>query len=217
LRPLPFSPPLLLVTDRRRFPPPAPGRAFADEEWRALDAAIGAGVGALQLREKDLDGRALHARAEQLTARCRDAGVALIVNGRADVALAAGASGVQLPADGLPVAAARSLLGPDRLIGSSVHGDEELARSAGSDFLLFGPVYETPAKRRFGAPQGLDRLAAFARRATVPVIAVGGISPQRVAEVVRSGAAGVAVIGAILDAPDPAAAVRAFRTALGVP
>jgi thiamine-phosphate pyrophosphorylase len=215
LQPLPFSPPLCLVTDRRRFPAPQAGQEFADAEWRVLDAAIAAGVGAVQLREKDLDGRALCARAMRLATRCRAAGVKMIVNDRVDVALAAAADGVQLPADGLPVAAARILLGEGRAIGCSVHGEEELARVAGADFVLFGPIYDTPAKRAFGPPQGLDRLAAFASRAPLPVVAVGGIVPERVAEVLRAGAMGVAVIGAILDAADPAAVVRSFRAALG--
>jgi thiamine-phosphate pyrophosphorylase len=216
LHPLPFSPPLCLVTDRRRFAAPAPGEVFADAEWRVLDAAIAAGVGAVQLREKDLDGGALLARASRLAARCHAAGVELIVNGRVDVALGVDAGGVQLPADGLPVAATRALLGPQRAIGCSVHGEEDLLRSAGADFLLFGPIYDTPAKRVFGPPQGLGSLAVMARRATVPVVAVGGIVPERVADVLRAGAAGVAVLGAILDAADPGAVVGAFRAALGV-
>lgn len=215
MRPLPFAPPLCLVTDRRRFPAPEPGRAFADAEWRVLDAAIAAGVGAVQLREKDLDGGALYARATLLAVRCREAGVKLIVNGRVDVALGVAADGVQLPADGLPVTATRALLGPSRVIGCSVHTEEELARSAGADFVLFGPIYDTPAKRAFGPPQGIGSLAAVVRRAAVPVVAVGGIVPESVADVLRAGAAGVAVIGAILDAGDPADAVRAFRAVLG--
>lgn len=215
MRPLPFDPPLCLVTDRRRFAAPAPGEVFSDQEWCALDAAIAAGVGAVQLREKDLDGRELCARAERLVARCRASGVALLVNGRVDVALAAMADGVQLPADGLPVAAARGLLGPAARIGCSVHALSELAERAGADFLLFGPVFDTPAKRAFGPPQGLERLAEVVRAATLPVVAVGGIGPERVPDVLRAGAAGVAVIGAILDAADPAAAVARFTAALG--
>jgi thiamine-phosphate pyrophosphorylase len=203
-----------LITDRQRFAPPAPTELFGADEWRALDAAIAAGVGAVQLREKDLDGRALCARAERLAARCRASGVKLLVNERADVALAARADGVHLPEAGLPVAAVRALVGADRLVGCSVHATEQLAARSGADFVLFGPVYETPAKRAFGPPQGLDRLAAFAHASPLPVLAVGGITVARVPEVLRAGASGVALIGAILDATDPGAVVAAFRAAL---
>jgi thiamine-phosphate pyrophosphorylase len=211
---LPFDPPLYLITDRRRFTGVAPRDDFCADEWRVLDAAIAAGVGAVQLREKDLGGRALHARAARLVARCRASGTALLVNDRADVACAVGADGVHLPAAGLPVAAARALLGASSLIGCSVHDAAELPSRAAADFLLFGPVFDTPAKRAFGPPQGLERLAAVARATSLPVLAVGGIVPERVADVRRAGAAGVAVIGAILDADDPAAAVARFRVAL---
>jgi thiamine-phosphate pyrophosphorylase len=212
--PLPFDPPLYLITDRRRFAAPSPGAAFADDEWRVLDAAIAAGPGAVQLREKDLDARALCARAERLRARCHDAGVKLLVNERADVALAVGADGVHLPEAGVPVAAARALVGGERLVGCSIHDAAQAAARAGADFVLFGPVFDTPAKRAFGPPQGLERLAAVVRASPVPVLAVGGITPGRVGDVLRAGAAGVAVIGAILDASDPGAAVAAFRRAL---
>lgn len=212
-----FAPPLLLVTDRRRFPAPAPGEVFAAREWRALEAAIDAGVGAIQLREKDLDGRALAARASLLAARCRAGDVKLLVNDRVDVALAASADGVQLPANGLPVAAARRLLGADATVGCSVHSADELARAGGCELVLFGPVYDTPAKRIFGPPQGLAALRAMVRASRVPVFAVGGITPERVAEVRAAGASGVAVIGAILDVDDPGAAVRRFRDALSAP
>ena len=213
MRALPFDPPLYLITDRRRFGN-APDDGFAPDEWRSLDAAIAAGPGALQLREKDLGGRALCVRAERLAARCRASGVKLLVNERADVALAAEADGVHLPEAGLPVAAARELVGRDRLVGCSVHAADLLDARAGADFVLFGPVYDTPAKRAFGAPQGLERLAEVARTSAVPVLAVGGITPERVPDVLRAGASGVAVIGAILDARDPGAAGAAFREAL---
>ncbi|MBY0275861.1 thiamine phosphate synthase [Candidatus Binatia bacterium] len=214
MRTLPFRPPLYLITDRRRFAAAAPGEVFAADEWRALDAAIAAGPGAVQLREKDLDARALYARAERLRARCAAAGVRLLVNERADVALAAGAEGVHLPESGLTVAAARHLVGPAGVVGCSVHATAQLGERAAADFVLFGPVYDTPAKRAYGPPQGLARLAEVVRASAVPVVAVGGITPERVADVLHAGAAGVAVIGAILDAADPAAAVAAFRREL---
>ncbi|MEW6269658.1 MAG: thiamine phosphate synthase [Thermodesulfobacteriota bacterium] len=211
---MPFAPPLYLVTDRRRFPDAAPDAAFSPEEWRVLDAAIAAGVGAVQLRDKDLDGRALCARAERLLGRCRRSRVKLIINDRVDVALAVGADGVQLPGDGLPAEAARRLLGAEPAIGCSVHAAAEIARASGADFLVFGPVYDTPSKRAYGPPQGVARLAEVARATPLPVVAVGGVTPARVAELRRAGAAGVAVMGAILDADDPARVVRQFCDAL---
>ncbi len=190
---------------------------LCDAEWRALEAAIDAGVGAIQLREKDLDGGPLLARAERLLARCRRAGVRLLVNDRVDVALAAGADGVHLPGDGLPVHEARELLGERALVGRSVHRVDELGAAAGADFVVFGPVFETPSKRSFGPPQGIARLAELCRASELPVIAVGGITPARIAAVRAAGAAGVAVIGAILEAPDPGAVVREMRRELGSP
>jgi thiamine-phosphate pyrophosphorylase len=203
-----------LITDRRRFPAPLPGEVFAAAEWRVLQAAIRAGVGALQLREKDLEGGELYDRAAALVGLCREAGVKFLVNDRADVALAAGADGVHLPGNGLPVVAARELLGARALVGRSMHDPGELAAAAGADFVLFGPVFDTPSKRRFGPPQGVARLAAVARRSSMPVLAVGGVTPERVAEVLSAGAAGVAVIGSVLDAEDPVRAVADLTAAL---
>jgi len=186
-------------------------------EWRTLCAAIDAGVGAVQLRERELLGAALHARAVELGARCRSSGVRFLVNDRADVARAAGADGVQLPAEGLPVEKARALVGAGALIGVSLHRPDELPRATGADFVLFGPVFETPSKRAFGPPQGLERLAEFAAASSLPVCAVGGITVERVGDVLSAGAAGVAVIAAILDAGEHGAAraTAALVAALG--
>lgn len=204
-----------MVSDWARFPRPEPGRDFSEEEWQVLAAAVAAGPGALQLRDKGLDGGARVRRARRLLEICRLHGVRLLVNGRVDVALAADIGGVHLPGDGLAPADARRLLGPGALLGRSVHAVEEIEGAAGADFLIFGPVFDTASKRAFGAPQGLDRLATLCARSGQPVVAIGGIAPERVASVLAAGAAGVAVIGAVLDAPDPGAAVVAFREALG--
>lgn len=203
-----------MVSDRGRFPAPARGEDFAPAEWAALLATVAARPGALQLRDKGLDGALRLRRARRLLEPCREHGVKLLVNGRVDVALAAGADGVHLPGDGLPPSDARSLLPTEALVGRSIHGEDELALAAGADFFLFGPVYDTPAKRAFGEPQGIARLAAFCTASERPVLAVGGITTERVPEVLRSGAAGVAVIAAVLDAPDPGAAVAKFVAAL---
>jgi len=117
----------------------------------------------------------------------------------------------------MPVESARAILGKGSLIGVSVHGVDELPRAAGADFVLFGPVFDTPSKRAFGPPQGLERLAACAAASSLPVCAVGGITVERVPNVLSAGAAGVAVIGAILGAGERGAAraTAALVAALG--
>lgn len=205
----------MVITERRRFPEPAAGDVFSPEEWRALDSAIEGRPGAIQLREKDLDGGPLLRRAERLAARCRDAGVKLLVNGRVDVAIAAGADGVHLPADGLPPSEARRLLPSHAIIGRSIHDAGEIDATSGADFLLFGPVYDTPSKRPYGLPpQGLDRLARVCARSPLPIVAVGGIGESTVGDVRRAGAAGVAVIAAVLADDDPRGAVRRLAARL---
>lgn len=132
------------------------------------------------------------------------------------MALAAEADGVQRTHDSLPVAILRTIA-PTLVIGASVHSLAE-ARSAeaeGADFLVFGPVYDTPAKRPYGPPQGLEALRAVTAGCARPVLAIGGITPARVREVLRAGAAGVGVISAILAAERPGDATRAFLDALG--
>jgi thiamine-phosphate diphosphorylase len=143
-------------------------------------------------------------------------GARLVINDRADVALAAEADGVQRAHDSLPVAALRRI-GRHLLIGASVHSVDEARAAAeeGADFLVFGPVYDTPSKRAYGPPQGLDALRRVAGEVTRPVLAIGGITAARVREVLGAGAAGVAVISAILAADRPGDATRAFLDALG--
>jgi thiamine-phosphate pyrophosphorylase len=182
-----------------------------------VEACLASGLEAVQLREKDLAVRDLLVLAGALRERTRRYGARLLVNDRADVALAVGADGVQRAGTSLPVGALRSISRPGFLIGASIHAVTE-ARSAeaeGADFVIFGPVYDTPSKRQYGAPQGLAALECVASAVRLPVLAVGGITPARVPEVRRAGARGVAVIGAILGAERPADAVKAFLDALG--
>jgi len=205
---VPFDPPVVVVTDRSRFPAAAPGEAFSPEEWRALAAAIAGGPGALQLRDKDLAGGFVYERAERLRELCRRAGVKLLVNDRVDVACAVGADGVQLPAAGIAPADARRLLPAGAIVGRSLHSAAEIPDAAGADFVVYGPVFETPSKRAYGPPQGLDALTGVCRASEIPVVAIGGIDDARAPEVRSAGAAGIAAIAAVLGAPDPAAAVR---------
>jgi thiamine-phosphate pyrophosphorylase len=205
---VPWDVPLYLVTDRRQ----TRGRPLVDVARSALDG----GVRALQLREKDLLGAELLGLAVELREITRRYGALLLVNDRVDVALAADADGVHLGQGGMPVAAARRLLGPARRIGVSVHTLAEAAAAAAArpDFLVFGPVYATPSKGAFGAPRGTAELGAVVAATDVPVLAIGGITVARVAEVCRVGAAGIAVISAVCAADDPARAARELLAAL---
>ncbi|MGH7814147.1 MAG: thiamine phosphate synthase [Candidatus Binataceae bacterium] len=175
-----------------------------------------AGAVALQLREKDLSARALYELALKLRGVCTRYGTPMLVNGRADVALAADADGVHLPSDSIGASDARKLLGPDKLIGVSAHSPAELSRAArgGADFAVYGPVFDPISKPPAGLACGLDGLAAACEGARIPVFAIGGITPERASATLDAGAAGVAAIGAILAADSPAEAIRAMLAAL---
>src|SRR4051794_16974352 len=158
-------------------------------DWlRTLGAA---GIGAVQIREKDLDDRGLYDLARLARALLPPA-VRLLVNGRLDVALAAGADGVHLPADGVPVAALRARFGGGVILGRSTHTLQEVerARDEGADYVTFGPVWPTPGK---GAPTGTAELARAAA-AGVPVYALGGVTLERFGEAAAAGATGIAAI-----------------------
>ena len=199
---------LYLITDRAAAPRPP-----AD----VVEECLAAGLRAVQLREKDLETRDLLALADTLREATQRHGARLIVNDRADVALAAGADGVQRTHASLPVSALRGIAPAGFLVGASVHSEAEARDAAGqgADFIVFGPVYDTASKRRYGPPQGLAALEAVTRAVDRPVLAVGGLTPERVPEVLAAGAAGVAVIGAIYAAARPAEATKAFLDALG--
>jgi thiamine-phosphate pyrophosphorylase len=182
-----------------------------------VEECLGAGLRAVQLREKDLAVREMLALAKELRESTRRHSARLIVNDRADVALAAGADGVQRTHASLPIRALRAISPTGFLIGASTHSLAEArqAEADGADFVVFGPVYDTPSKRAFGAPQGLGALETVAGAVARPVIAVGGVTPARVPEVLAAGAAGVAVIRSIYAAARPADATKAFLDALG--
>jgi thiamine-phosphate pyrophosphorylase len=175
------------------------------QDTQRLREALQGGLRAVQLRAKGLNARELLRRAKALRELTASYGARLLVNDRADVALAAGADGVHLPSNGLPVEAVRRLAGRRLLVGASVHSLLEAQEAArqGADFLLFGPVFPTPAKRTLLAqPQGLVRLAHVAPRVPVPLLAVGGINRENVHQVLQAGAYGVALIRGILEAGD---------------
>ncbi len=167
---------------------------------------------ALHLRGPRSSGARLFHLATLLLPRAREAGVLLLVNDRVDVALAAGADGVQLGTRSLTPDAVRRILPPVSLVGASVHGLEEVRALGASlpDFLLVGAIY--PTRSHPGdAPGGVGRLREVAVVAAgVPLVAIGGVTPERVAELRGAGAHGVAVLGAVWMHPDPLAGLRRF-------
>ncbi len=179
-----------------------------------VEAALEGGVRAVQLREKDLSGRDLYLLARDLRDLTRRYGALLLVNDRIDVALAVEADGVHLGQDSFPVAEARRLLGPQKLIGASTHSLEEIRASQGADFIVFGPVYFTPSKAAYGEPQGVGRLQEAVSQSPCPVFAIGGIAAERVPEVCAAGAHGIALISAILASANPKEAAQGLLAAL---
>jgi thiamine-phosphate pyrophosphorylase len=174
-------------------------------------AAIAGGACAVQYRAKDASARAMYAEAQALRALC--GAVPFIVNDRVDVALAAGADGVHVGQDDLPVAAVRRVVGDELLVGLSTHSPEQIAAADGVDYIGVGPVFATPTKAGRAAV-GLELVREAARAAAVPWFAIGGIDETNVADVVAAGATRIAVVRAIRDAADPRAAAVRLRSAL---
>jgi thiamine-phosphate pyrophosphorylase len=193
---------LYLVTDRRQ----TRGRDLLE----VLEQALDGGVKAIQLREKDLSGKELFDLAEQARRLCDRYQASLFINDRVDVALAIDAAGVQLGKPSLPIAAARMLLGAQKLIGASIHSAEEatLAQDKGSDFVVFGPVYFTPSKAAYGAPQGIAALKKIVETVPLPVYAIGGITSEKISELRAVGVHGVALISAVISADNPGDAAQ---------
>jgi thiamine-phosphate pyrophosphorylase len=200
---------LTLVTDRTQ----TRGRELVT----VVGECLAAGLPAVQVRERDLGAAELALLCRRLRGLTLDTRALLIVNDRVDVALAVGADAVQRTSTSLPVKDIRALVEARLRIGASVHSLSEAleAEINGADWLIFGPVYETPSKRAYGPPQGLQKLERVAAAVRIPVIAIGGITAERIPEVRRAGARGVATIAAILAGDSPADATRRFLDALG--
>lgn len=195
---------LYLISDRHQ----TGGRDLLE----VIEAALQGGVQAVQLREKDLNSDQLYTLGEALRTLTRRYRAQLLINDRIDIALAVEADGVHLTEHSLPVPVARQLLGNDKLIGVSTHQLQRArdVEQQGADFVTFSPIYATPSKARYGAPQGVEKLEHICQELTIPVIALGGITAQRSAAVLNAGAQGCAVISAILSADNPCLAAQEF-------
>lgn len=183
----------------------------------AVHAAVAGGVTVVQLREKQTTGRAFLERACALGEWLRGRGVTFIVNDRIDIALACGADGVHVGQEDLPCRVARRLMGPDRIVGVSVSTVAEAlqAEADGADYLGVSPVFSTLTKTDTPEPTGLAGLTAIRAAVRLPLVAIGGIHVGNARQVLAAGADGIAVVSAILTAPDPCVAARELRGVCG--
>jgi thiamine-phosphate pyrophosphorylase len=199
------APPLLLITDRKQARAP-----LAD----VVKAALSAGCRWVSLREKDLSKAEQIALAAELLPVARRSGARLTLHGDPALAKSAGLDGLHLPA-GADVATARDLLGSKALVGISVHSPEDLGGEiAGLNYVIAGPAYETGSKPGYGPALGPAGIAALAAKSSVPVIALGGIDAENTSALIRAGASGIAVMGGVMRADDPAEEISRLLAAL---
>lgn len=197
---------LYAITDRRALPA---GVTLA----QAVEAALVGGVTCLQLREKEASAGEILTLARTLLPLCRARRVPLLINDRVDIALAAGADGVHLGQDDLPLPEARTLLGPDRILGATAHTvDEALrAQAEGADYLGVGAMFPTGTKTDT-VPTSADTLKAICAAVSIPVVAIGGVNAENLPTLAGTGIAGAAVVSAIFSQGDLTVAARTLRT-----
>jgi thiamine-phosphate pyrophosphorylase len=193
---------LYLVTDR----PLARGRPLE----QVVEAALCGGATVIQLREKEASTREFIVLGRRLQELCRAYQVPLIINDRLDVALAIEADGVHVGQDDMPVALARRLLSPDRIVGATASTPQEArqAEADGADYLGCNAVFYTPTKTDTGTPLGIEGFRRLVQAVSIPVVAIGGIKASNAAGLIQAGAAGVAVVSAVMAADDPESATR---------
>ena len=202
-------PNIYLITDRHQI-------NQENDYFDVIDELLSAGVRMVQLREKDLPASELYDYAIKLREITRKYNSLLLINDRVDIAQAVSADGVHLGKASIPATAARKLLGDHKLIGVSTHGlkEAQTAQHDGADFITFGPVYETPSKVQYGQPVGTEALQAVSKLVTVPIYALGGIKTEKIVEVTKCGADGIAAISALISPPHPAQSFRKIRDQL---
>lgn len=209
--------PIICIVTRGR------GAPESDERRRLTDrlaAAVRAGANMIQVRERQFDDRLLLQFVQDVAAIVRPEGAHVIVNERIDVALAAKADGVQLKSDSPGAADVRRIVPPGFIIGRSVHSSEEAAAvqaAGGCDYLVFGTVFPSTSKADDHPVAGLDALRRVCAATSLPVVAIGGMSPGRAGDVRAAGAAGVAAISLFAEARDAGAAAAALHDALTLP
>ncbi|HSR13157.1 MAG TPA: thiamine phosphate synthase [Thermodesulfobacteriota bacterium] len=186
-------------------------KSFSHLECAKL--AVSGGADAIQFRQKAGSAREMIREAAEMRKFCRGAGAVFIVNDRIDVAIASEADGVHLGQDDFPIPLARKLLGPNAIIGGSAGNMEEARRclEEGADYVGVGPVYTTTSKEDAGPAGGLGLLEEIVKSIPLPVIAIGGITPENVLSILKTGAFGIAVISAVVCRKDPAAAAASLK------
>lgn len=194
-----------IVTDGRI----CPGRTHVD----IAIAAVTAGAGCVQLREKDQDDREVYETALEIRRLTSVTGTMFIVNNRADIARACSADGLHVGQNDLPARVARELIGPDAILGVSVANVEEAiqAEADGADYVAPGPIFSTATKSDVGPLTGLASVAAIKAAVNVPVVAIGGIGLSNIVDVGMAGADAAAVISAVVCAADMVEAIVALR------
>ncbi len=199
------QPPLLVITDRHLARRPL---------LSLIEEILAAGARWVMVREKDLPEAELAALVRAIVERARRAGAFVVVNTHASVAAACEADGVHLP-QGFPIAEARRIVGPGRWVGVSTHNLEEALRAAeeGADYITLSPIFPSISKPGYGPALGLEALREVAQAVPIPVVALGGITPENARACREAGAAGIAVLGSVMTAEDPEALVRAYLSA----
>ncbi|MCL5671652.1 MAG: thiamine phosphate synthase [Acidobacteria bacterium] len=197
---------LCYITDRRGISP-VPLLAH-------LQALVQAGIDLIQLREKDLATRELVELASAAVKISQGSETRVIINDRLDIALATGAHGVHLGVRSVPPEVVRRQVDRDFLVGASCHSLEEAlkAETGGADYILLGPIFDTPSKRPYGSPLGLDKLSEVTSRIRIPVLALGGITVERVRTCLEAGAAGIAGIRLFQECSSIPVLVAELRT-----
>lgn len=198
----------MVITDRKL--------AVENNLFKIIRESCKSGVKAIQIREKDLDSNQLLILAGRIRTINKQYKCKLIVNDRLDIALLAKAEGIHIPVNGIRLEYLKRFA-PKLTAGKSIHSLNEAVKAEkdGFDYLLYGPIFRTPAKIKYGKPQGLDNLKKICSSVTIPIFAVGGINPSRAKKCIEAGAYGVAVIGAMMQSKNTGRTVNEFKNVLG--